>query len=112
ARESCRCQRQSCRQSQNRPAAIQDHGLEAVILQDKPDPRGIGHSTGVIGYGGHGGVESERAERIVPVSGLGKSGIRGLCNGVPFVERYTYPTGSMTGIKRRLGADIEITKRT
>src|SRR5262249_54754693 len=82
-----------------------------IILQDEPDPRGVGHATAVVGDGGQRGVGSERIQRAVPVGGLGKAGIGGLCGRIPFVERDTHCTGSVTGVKRRLIAHVEIAQR-
>jgi hypothetical protein len=80
-------------------------------LQDEPDPRGVGHATAIVGNGGQRGVEPERVQRAVPVGRLGKAGIVGLCSGIPFVQRDTHCTRSITGVKRRLIAHVEITER-
>ena len=48
---------------------------------------------------------------VVPVGSLGKARVGGLGGGIPFFERHTHRTGSMTRIKRRLIAHIEITQR-
>src|ERR1700738_3433074 len=46
-----RTRREPGRGRKGGPAAIQDNGLEAEILQDEPHPRGIGHLAAVVDHG-------------------------------------------------------------
>src|SRR5262249_38123450 len=55
------------------PAAIQNDSLDAKILEDEPNPSGVGHLAAIVGHGDGRRIDAERPQRLIPVGGLVKS---------------------------------------
>ena len=90
------------------PSAIQDDRLDAKILQDEPNARGVGHLAAIVGHGDGRRIDIERPERVIPIRGVVKS-YAGLLGGfIPFIDRHSHCTGRVAALERRLIAGVEI----
>jgi len=82
--------------------------LTPKILEDEPNPRGVGHLAAIVGQGEHGGIDTKRAERVIPIRGLAESYVGRLGRFIPFIDRHAHRTGYVARVEHRLIARIEI----
>jgi len=60
------------------------------------------------GQGEHGGIDTKRAERVIPIRGLAESYVGRLGRFIPFIDRHAHGTRRMARVEHRLIARIEI----